>query len=167
MIISTLSLHHFSEYLLKQADALEQQAESTEQEAIKRAEEEAAKQACIQQLEIAVKELQECINAASKGKPLHGLPESCKRLRDDDADSFQSGPELVDDTETEIQPQPMTKIPKKVMDMTACFNAVDERITYVPGWHPILRGSGLLIMMPKTFKEKIWHNEFFSYRELH
>ena len=51
--------------------------------------------------------------------------------------------------------------------MTACFNVVDERVTYVPGWHPIPRGSGLLITMPKSFKERIWRNEFFSYRELH
>ena len=41
-----------------------------EQEAMKRAEEEAAKQARIQQLEIAVKELWERINIANQGKLL-------------------------------------------------------------------------------------------------
>ena len=44
--------------------------------------------------------------------------------------------------------------------MTESFTAGNERITFVPGWQPIPRGSGV-------FKEKIRGNEFFSYRELH
>ena len=75
--------------------------------------------------------------------------------------------DLLDDSTEQNQSQPMAKIPKKLMDMSTCFNAVDERITFVPGWQPIARGSGLLITMPKSFKEKIWRNELFSYRELH
>ena len=71
---------------------LEHEAENSEQEAMKRDKEEAAKQACIQQLEIAVKELQERIQAANKGKPLRGLPESRNHPRneDTDTDSIQS-----------------------------------------------------------------------------
>ena len=154
-----------AECLLKQADALEQQAESTEQEAMKRAEEEAAKQAQIQQLEISVKELQERINAANKGKQLQGLPELWKRVRDEDMDSLAINEESP--INSEEQNQPLAKIPKKMTDMSTCFNAVDEPITFVPGWQPIARGSGLLITMLKSFKEKVWCNEFFSYRELH
>ena len=138
--------------MLKQAESLENEVKTSEQEALQREQEEAAKQACIQQLEIAVKELQEQIQAANKGKPLHGLPENRKCSRDDDADSIQSASELVD-AAAEQRTQP-AKIPKKQLDMSTCFNAVDERITYVPGWHPIPRGSGLLITMPKSFKEK-------------
>ena len=133
---------------------------------MKRAEEEAAKQARIQQLEIAVKELQERINAANKGKPLQGLPETSQKcVRDDDMDSLVTNEESP--INSEGQYQPLSKIPKKMTDMGACFNAVDEQITFVPGWQPIARGSGLLITMPRSFKEKVWCNEFFSYRELH
>ena len=72
--------------------------------------------------------------------------------------------ESPDNSEEQNRSQPMAKIPKK---LSLCFNAVDERITFVPGRQPIARGSGMLITMPKSFKEKIWHNKFFSYRELH
>ena len=149
--------------MLKQAESLEQQAETSEQEALNR-EEEAAKQERILQLEAAVKDLQERIQAANNGKPLRGLPEARKRPREDDVDSV-----ATNDSQgvTEEIPGKSMKIPKKQPDMSSCFNAVDERVTYVPGWHPIPRGSGLLITMPKSFKEKIWRNEFFSYRELH
>ena len=149
--------------LLKQAESLEQQAETSEQEALNR-EKEAAKQERIAQLEAAVKDLQERIQAANRGKPLRGLPENRKRPRDDDVDSVQTNDSQ---DAAEEHPNKSTKIPKKLLDMSTCFNAVDERVTYVPGWHPIPRGSGLLITMPKSFKEKIWQNEFFSYRELH
>ena len=132
---------------------------------MKGAEEEAAKQARSQQLEIAVKELRERINAANQGKLMCGLPELQKRVHDEDTDS------LVTNEESPInsagQNQPLSKIPKKMTDMNSCSNAVDERNTFVPGWQPIARGSGLLITMPKSLKEKVWHNEFFSYRELH
>ena len=105
---------------------------------------------------MAVKELQERIQAANTGKPLRGLPESRKCSHDEDADSVKSASELE---EAAVEPDKKpTKIPKKQLDMSMCFNAVDECITYVPGWHPIPRGSGLLITMPKSFKEKIWRN---------
>ena len=123
---SHLLLFLIAERLLKQADALEQQAESTEQEAMKKAEE-TVKQARIQQLEIAVKELQERINAANKGKPLQGLPESWKHVHEEDADSLMTTNEdSPGNSELQHQNQPMAKIPKKLTDMTACFNAVDE-----------------------------------------
>ena len=133
---------------------------------MKRAEE-AEKQARIQQLEQAVKELQECITAANTGVPLHGLPESSKRAHNNDTDTLMANEteDLLDDSTEQNQSQPMAKIPKKVINMSTCFNAVDKCVTFVPGWQPIVRGSGLLITMPKPFKEKLWHNEFFSYRE--
>ena len=144
-----------------------QQAENTELEAIRHAEEEAAKQARVQQLEIAMKDLQERINTANKGKLLRSLPESRKCGHDEDSEDILAGDPLNEDTVEQMQPQPMLKIPKKATDLSACFNTADEHITFVPGWQPIARGSGLLITMPKSFKEKIWRNKFFSYRELH
>ena len=61
----------------------------------------------------------------------------------------------------------LPKIPKKTGDWPSQFNAANERISFVPGWQPIYKGTGLLITMPKNFKEKILKNEIFSYRALH
>ena len=51
--------------------------------------------------------------------------------------------------------------------MTDSFSVGNKCTTYVQGWEPIPWGSGAFITIPKSFKEKIWRNEFFSYRELH
>ena len=107
------------------------------------------------------------MKSAAKEKLMCGLPEtSHKWFCNDDNDSLTMADE--ESTAYDQQPkQPRLKIPHKVTDMTESFTAGNERITFVPGWQPIPRGSGVFKTIPKSFKEKIWQNEFFSYRELH
>ena len=59
------------------------------------------------------------------------------------------------------------KIPRKNTDFTAMFHPTKNcRVDYVQGWQPNTI-STVDIKLPKTYRDKILRNEFYSYRDLH
>ena len=156
----------------RQHEELEQRVFASEEKAKAEADKAEAEKIEMQRLLDAMEELKKRLNAAESGKPLLGLPANAqKRVREEDNASVSTPEDLV------LPPSPgpsihtdqprLPKIPKKMGDWPSQFNAANERISFVPGWQPIYKGTGLLITMPKNFKEKILKNEFFSYRALH
>ena len=97
-------------------------------------------------------------------KPRCGLPELVGRKRACEDDNASTS-DMDDAASSTCEHQ--TKIPCKVTDMTDSFSVGNERTAYVQGWQPIPGGLGAFITIPKSFKDKIWRNKFFSYRELH
>ena len=140
---------------------------------VKKAEDEkieAQKQEQLAMLLQSIQELQEQVQAATAGKSPLGLPEtSHKRTCDNDSESVASLDELATMAPSQDGKQTplLAKIPKKTLDWGSHFNVAGDRATFIPGWQPSPRGTGLYITMPKSFREKIWQNEFFSYRDLH
>ena len=116
-----------------------------------------------------------------RDKELRGLPENIKKRKrcdpkpdddEEDQDPQDDGEtdRAVSDTDTQVgddQEQPPRKIPKKISDFSDKFRPHgNERIDYVKGWNFPSKSSGVSLAMPNAYKEKIYRNEFFSYREL-
>ena len=144
------------ERLRKEHDLASQQLTTQKQ----LTEEELRKQAQIQELQAKLREIHEQLKTMAK--PRRGLPEVTGRKRACEEDNASD----LDDATSATNEQ-QTKIPHKIADMTDSFSVGNEHTTYVQGWQPIPQGSGAFITIPKSFKEKIWQNKFFSYRELH
>ena len=134
---------------------------------------EAAKQEQLQTLLKSIQDLQDQVRATTSGKLPLGLPETLrKRAANEDSLSVSSVIQEGDAAElSQVQEGAdhisLAKILKKSSDWASHFNVAGDRVTFIPGWQPSPRGTGLYITMPKSFHEKIWCNEFFSYRELH
>ena len=119
----------------------------------------------------AMEDVKQCLNATEATKPLLGLPANIQKCaREEDSESISAIEELTPSpgpSSAQADKAPLPKIPKKTGDWPAQFNVANERTSFVPGWQPNYKGTGLLITMLKTFREKILKNEFFPYWALH
>ena len=121
------------------------------------------------------------VDLEERDKELCGLPENIKKRKrhkpepeeDDEEESSQEdgGTDgMGSDADSQVrdhQEQPPRKIPKKISDFSDKFRSHgNEHIKYVKGWNFPSKSSGVSLVMPNAYKEKIYHNEFFSYREL-
>ena len=128
-----------------------------------------------------ISKLQQDISAdlEERDKELRGLPENMwkrKRLnpepeREDDEHSQDAGTDPLGSNaelqEGDYEDNVPRKIPKKISDFSDKFRPHgNERIEYVKGSNFPSKSSGVSLAMPNAYREKMYHNEFFSYREL-